>query len=490
VPFLSSLDTYRDVDAALEAPAIFVPEGAEWRFRRGRDEPSPGLEWTEAGFDDGLWERGPSGFGGRPNDGLITTPLPDQLGSYTTLYLRHAFSLNEAPKVEKLLFSLSYEDGFIAYLNGREIARRYAGKPGERLAASSLATRFKLGVRHEALVPVDAAWLRSGENVLAVQVLAYGLDSYVLALPVLAACLDTEEAWDRGRTRCLRKGADGTPDPALAAYREGRILERGGKREEAVQVFERLAALDPISPEPCLRLLRGLQWLGEFARAEALARERLERGALLDDVGVWRAWLETMVQGLKKPLPEVLASWPAAPGAGSGGHGAALRSVVEDLAANRRLRIDCGSAEASTVDGKAWKADRFFLGGWTPMAVAGTTGKDSPEEAEGSLHRSLRSFPGPRQIRPAYSVPLLPGRYRVHLHAAERTEARRGARIFTVLLEGRSVLDSWQPLSQGTAPFESRSFEVDIRDGFLDLDFLAEEDEPALSALEIERLED
>ncbi len=41
-----------------------VPRGAEWRFFRGRTEPSGGtLDWTLPGFDDRAWETGAAGFG-------------------------------------------------------------------------------------------------------------------------------------------------------------------------------------------------------------------------------------------------------------------------------------------------------------------------------------------------------------------------------------------------------------------------------------------
>jgi hypothetical protein len=66
--------------------------------------------------------------------------------------------------------------------------------------------------------------------------------------------------------------------------------------------------------------------------------------------------------------------------------------------------------------------------------------------------------------------------------------AQRGSRVFSILLEGNLVLESLQPQSQGSADGETRSFDVELEDMFLDLDFLAETGEPALAALEIERL--
>jgi hypothetical protein len=68
----------------------FIPQGAVWRFFRGRSEPA--ATWTSIGFDDGSWESGAAGIG--YGDGDDTTLLTDMQGSYTTVYARRDATAN------------------------------------------------------------------------------------------------------------------------------------------------------------------------------------------------------------------------------------------------------------------------------------------------------------------------------------------------------------------------------------------------------------
>jgi len=122
-------------------PDEFVARGAEWKFLRGKAAPDGGaLDWTRVGFNDGAWETGRAGFG--YDDGDDATLLSDMQGSYSTVYLRKRFEVADPSAVDDLSLVIDYDDGFIAFLNGREIARSNAGAagsyPGFRgLAASS-----------------------------------------------------------------------------------------------------------------------------------------------------------------------------------------------------------------------------------------------------------------------------------------------------------------------------------------------------------------
>ena len=79
--------------------------------------------------------------------------------------------------------------------------------------------------------------------------------------------------------------------------------------------------------------------------------------------------------------------------------------------------------------------------------------------------------------------------YRVNLHIAEIFYRERGQRSFSVLLEGKPVLESYEPLAAGFSKAETRSFEVDVTDGFLDIEFRhGGADNPKISAISIERI--
>ena len=94
----------------------------------------------EVGFDDSAtkgWQSGPGPFGFG-----TTTPAAPAFGTNTqtqmqnltpTLYLRKTFTVSaaDAGKPDPLQLTTSYNDGFIVYVNGVEIARRWAGPAGQ-----------------------------------------------------------------------------------------------------------------------------------------------------------------------------------------------------------------------------------------------------------------------------------------------------------------------------------------------------------------------
>ncbi len=122
-----------------DGPAIvdLVPRGDTWRFFRGTRDPAAGLQWAATDFDDGTWEQGAAGFGYADDDD--TTVLEDMEDGYGTLYVRHAFDLARPEDIATQLLWVNYDDGFVCYLNGQEIARENAGSAGEVLAHDAVA---------------------------------------------------------------------------------------------------------------------------------------------------------------------------------------------------------------------------------------------------------------------------------------------------------------------------------------------------------------
>ncbi|HNR99456.1 MAG TPA: lamin tail domain-containing protein [Planctomycetota bacterium] len=153
-----------------------VPEGAVWKFKRGLAEASEPIEaWRQPRFDDGDWEEGPAGFG-YP---ATATPAPATLladmrrtGSnpegYTSLYIRARFTLASLDGIDRLLLKIRYDDGFVAYLNGREVGRdRVTAEPPlfDAVAMSSHSAFTAETVTLTDAIPL----LVAGENVLCVQ---------------------------------------------------------------------------------------------------------------------------------------------------------------------------------------------------------------------------------------------------------------------------------------------------------------------------------
>ncbi|HYV29969.1 MAG TPA: CotH kinase family protein, partial [Candidatus Binatia bacterium] len=88
-----------------------------------------GLGWAAPGFDDSSWLATTNRIGFDPDK--IDAPLPTldlrsrMLGRNSSAYLRVPFQVSD-PGFETIKLRLRYNDGFIAYLNGHEVARRNA----------------------------------------------------------------------------------------------------------------------------------------------------------------------------------------------------------------------------------------------------------------------------------------------------------------------------------------------------------------------------
>ncbi|RME92784.1 MAG: hypothetical protein D6766_09475, partial [Verrucomicrobia bacterium] len=105
-----------------------------WRFFEGRTEP-PG-DWAtrpDAELPAG-WQEASGGFGygdaGFPGE---NTPLPGMRGNFTSLYVRREFVAADPPAGDwRLQLTVDFDDGFVAYLDGVEVARQNVeGAPGQ-----------------------------------------------------------------------------------------------------------------------------------------------------------------------------------------------------------------------------------------------------------------------------------------------------------------------------------------------------------------------
>lgn len=169
-----------------------VPGTAEWRFYRGTQNPAPTrpTAWRLPAFDDNAWD-----FGANPlyyGEPLTGTELVDMRGNYSSVYLRHSFEIASPADIRSLTLELRNDDGFVAYLNGNEIAR-YNVPEGE-LPHNATA----LGAAPEPLellsypVPDPASRLVRGPNTLAIHAFNVSLgDSSDLVVDArLTATLD------------------------------------------------------------------------------------------------------------------------------------------------------------------------------------------------------------------------------------------------------------------------------------------------------------
>jgi hypothetical protein len=138
-----------------------------------------GMSWNgqDETFDDSPaagWKQGTQGVGYDENDtyqpriGLDL--LGEMLDANASLYARIEFTLDDMlPHVDFLQLKLRYDDGFIAYLNGVEIARANAPSAPTWNSTATLSHRDSEAMEFEAFdVTAYTDVLKLGANVLAI----------------------------------------------------------------------------------------------------------------------------------------------------------------------------------------------------------------------------------------------------------------------------------------------------------------------------------
>ncbi|MFC2132856.1 CotH kinase family protein, partial [Bacteroidota bacterium] len=73
--------------------------------------------WRESYFDDQSWEEGQGGFGRGDNDDSTI------INRCYSVYIRKTFFIEDTSNIQTALLNIDYDDGFVAYINGIEIAR-------------------------------------------------------------------------------------------------------------------------------------------------------------------------------------------------------------------------------------------------------------------------------------------------------------------------------------------------------------------------------
>ncbi|MCA9245594.1 MAG: lamin tail domain-containing protein [Planctomycetales bacterium] len=124
---------------------------------------------------------------------IETDVAADMLGVNASAYLRTTFNVAAPEEVNTLTLGLQYDDGFVAFLNGQEIARENApaGMPAFDAAATAEhdgRTRVEFAIAPELLV--------AGDNVLAFQALNDAVDGedFLIAAELIAGRIATDSA--------------------------------------------------------------------------------------------------------------------------------------------------------------------------------------------------------------------------------------------------------------------------------------------------------
>ena len=158
---------------ALSQESLLVEVGDVWRIFKGTV--APPVDWTSPAFNDLSWTEGASGVGYA--DGDDATVLDDMEDGYVAFFARRTFTASGVGALSNLVLQIDYDDGFVAYLNGTEIARRGLGTAGSPVTFDQLATSREAGPDEYIDASAGLASLVEGNNVLAIELHNTTIDS-------------------------------------------------------------------------------------------------------------------------------------------------------------------------------------------------------------------------------------------------------------------------------------------------------------------------
>jgi hypothetical protein len=224
--------------------AVIIPTDSNWDYLKGTSEasiPDPTL-WRAVGFDDSSWSTGQAAFYYENSPGSATaytgnTVLGDMFGNYTCLFMRQTFVITNLNDVSELQLSGLSDDGFLAWINGVNVAsfNMPSGEiPFDGTALAALAEPVPV---QTFTIANPRSFLASGTNVLAVQAFNNSLEEAAILSstfplghdrhnstccrdpdsPGRCRCSQSDERrsrFQRGRHRCRCRGFAGERVPA------------------------------------------------------------------------------------------------------------------------------------------------------------------------------------------------------------------------------------------------------------------------------------
>lgn len=173
-----------------------VPVFPTANFRYFPATVEPTSNWKDVSFNDGSWTLAPGPIGyGDGDDATVISPV-------ISLYERYSFNIADTSKIAMAAFLVDFDDAFVAYLNGKEIARWNIGAQGYPPAYSDMAFD-----EHEAVQYQTGGWsgimmvpgssldtiINQGINTLAIQTHNFigGMDDLTMIPAMLIGVIDT-----------------------------------------------------------------------------------------------------------------------------------------------------------------------------------------------------------------------------------------------------------------------------------------------------------
>jgi len=155
-----------------------VFETDTWHYFIGNTA-APPTNWSQPSYNPSMWQTGQGGIGYADGDDNTT------ISNTLSLYMRLDFNIIDPTTVLAALLDADYDDAFVAYLNGHEIARANIGTVGTPPLHTDTANTYREAVMYQGENPSSFSltqndlnqYLNQGNNTLAIQVHNHSIGS-------------------------------------------------------------------------------------------------------------------------------------------------------------------------------------------------------------------------------------------------------------------------------------------------------------------------
>ena len=153
-------------DRSISYATTLINQGDNFKYLIPSSEPN--ANWVNLDFDDSSWSQGDSGFGYADQDDETIIPY-----GTISVYLRKPFNISDLENLNSLILDIDYDDAFVAYLNGVEVARaNINGNPptyNSGAIQQHEALMYNGGTPDRFVIADPTSFLIEGENILTIQ---------------------------------------------------------------------------------------------------------------------------------------------------------------------------------------------------------------------------------------------------------------------------------------------------------------------------------
>ena len=206
----------------LTYPRTLITEGDLFKYITPTSSVSS--NWTSVNYNDNSWSEGSSGFGYSDSDDNTNIP-----SGTLSVFIRKDFTILDINNIVSLILDIDYDDGFVAYINGFEVARaNINGSPPAYNATTNTDHEAQIyvgGYPERFVIDNFQNILIEGTNTLSIQ--AHNVSdtsSDFTLIPFLTGEKDASEA--RQYSFCERVKPDKKGTRKITAKTEGAFMVR------------------------------------------------------------------------------------------------------------------------------------------------------------------------------------------------------------------------------------------------------------------------